>query len=446
MPLADAVSTTNPVGIRTGRYRGLARAAFVAIAAGCAIGVLVPAGLGWDFANFYDAGHRIVAGQSADLYHQERPIAGRPTQGKMRFWGAPLSAVLFAPLALLRPDIALIAFKLQNVVAFTVALALVFRHCRLFVAANPDRRSAFTAIFLALCVVYQPFWTVFRVGGQSTPTVFLMLVVALFCSMASRRGAAAWILIGAAMIKPSLALMLVFLACVSEVSFVAALVSGLVFLGVLSVAAMGWPLHLEFLHVLVEGSQLARPWRYNSSLYVPLENLRLLALTPQTAPRAALALSVSIWGLKLIVIAMFMALIRRSARHTWPVPARRHFEFMMAVCFWLLVSQTIWEHYLAMLFLPLIYIVCVRHRFPPAGRGLVTAIFVLSLGQNLILMELLWTHFEISSIAALIAIGLFKAGPLLLTLVLLWRHQAALFASYTGAEWVREASSGAALG
>jgi len=107
----------------------------------------------------------------------------------------------------------------------------------------------------------------------------------------------------------------------------------------------------------------------------------------------------------------------------------------MAVSFWLLISQTLWEHYLTMLFIPLIYVVAVRRWFPPAARYLVGTICALCLGQNLILMELLWTRVAIRSVAALIAIGLFKAAPLLLTLLLLWRYHRSLFASYTAPEW-----------
>jgi hypothetical protein len=422
--------SANHLGVRGSR--AVTAAALALIVLGCAIGVAVPAGLGWDFANFYDAGHRVVAGQADDLYHKDRPIGGEPPQGQMRFWGAPLSAVLFAPLALLPPGRALPAFKLENVIALALAMLLLFRHSRRFIADDARHRSLFAAAFAVLCLLYQPFWTIFRVGGQSTPTVLLALVVSLFCYMSSSFRMAALLLAGAAMVKPSLVVMLVFLAGAADVAFLIALIIVSVFLGLLSVIALGWPIHLEFLGVLVEGTRVSRPWHFNSSLYVPLENFRLL-MNPDAA--TALMLTAAIWCVKLSVAGMLIVILRRSRRTEWPMAARRHFEFVMAICFWLLTSQTVWEHYLAMLFVPLCYMVAMWRYFPAPGQRLIVSIFVLAMGQNLVLMEWLWTRFDIRTAAFLIAIGLFKAGPLLLMAIVLWRYRNALFASYRAPEW-----------
>src|SRR5437773_9151503 len=121
MLLGTAVWLGGAAGHVRTRYKVLTVSALTLIVIGCTIGILVPAGLGWDFANFYDTGHRVAAGQVADLYHADRSIEGQPTQGSMRFWGAPLSAALFAPLAFLRPQLALIVFKMQNIVVLLVA-------------------------------------------------------------------------------------------------------------------------------------------------------------------------------------------------------------------------------------------------------------------------------------------------------------------------------------
>src|SRR5688572_27622302 len=71
----------------------------VLMAIGCAVGIIVPAGIGWDFANFYDAGRRVASGQAADLYNPDNLIAGQPPQGSTGFFGAPLSALFYVPLA-----------------------------------------------------------------------------------------------------------------------------------------------------------------------------------------------------------------------------------------------------------------------------------------------------------------------------------------------------------
>ncbi len=419
------------------RHKKITVAALSLIATGCLIGILVPAGLGWDFGNFYNAGHLVATGHVANLYRADSTVPGEPGKGAMRFWGAPLTAALFAPLAWLRPEAALIVFKVQNVAALFVALALLFRHGLTLAAHDRATRASFPAVFATMALLYQPFWTVFRVGGQTTPTVLLMLVIALFCFTGSRLRTAALLLMGATMIKPTLVVMLLFLACIGGTQVLGALLLAATLLGLVSVAALGLPIHVQFLRVAIEGSQLARPWQFNSSLYVPVENLRLVALTSTTSPRAATALLGLVWVLKFLVVAMFVLIVRQSHRQTWPLPARRHFEFLMGICFWLLVSQTVWEHYLALLFLPLAYIVARRSMFPVRARQLVAAIVFLSVGQNLILMEFLWTHFDIQTVGALIAIGLVKAGPLLLTLILLWHYRHALFATYTNPAWAR---------
>ena len=64
------------------------RAVTVAACAGIALvaitGILVPAGLGWDFANFYDTGRRAAAGQLMTIYDPTATIAGQAPQGAWR--------------------------------------------------------------------------------------------------------------------------------------------------------------------------------------------------------------------------------------------------------------------------------------------------------------------------------------------------------------------------
>lgn len=416
--------------MRATHYRMLSGAIVAAILAGCVVGILVPAGLGWDFANFYDAGHRVAAGQVDDLYQQHRPIEGRPPQGEMRFWSAPLSAALLAPLGWLSPETALVAFKVQNTLALLIALAVLYRHYRRFAGWTDE--WTFAALFASLCLIYQPFWTIFRVGGQTTPTVFLLLVLALLGFTASRFFVTAALLVAVAMIKPTFAPMLVFLAVVGGMAFARALVLMLAAAGLLSIALMGWPVHREFLNVLLEGGQMSRAWLYNSSLYVPLENFRLIAAPGSAGARALAGLE---WLLRIAVIALFVVMFRASHRQEWPQAARRHFEFLMALCFWLLASQLIWEHYLAALFVPLGYFVARRDAFSRSVRILVAAIFALAIGQNLILVQYVSARLQPETTFTLAVAGLLKAGPLVLLLVLLSWFQREIFASYRSSVW-----------
>ncbi len=106
----------------------------------------------------------------------------------------------------------------------------------------------------------------------------------------------------------------------------------------------------------------------------------------------------------------------------------------MALFFWLFTSTLLWEHYLSILFLPLAYFVANRHVFSPGARKTLASIFLLSLGQNLILIEFVSTRLRVESAAALLIAGILKAGPLILALALLWRHQAEVFATYRAAD------------
>ena len=429
------------MALRASRERILTAGAIALIVIGCTIGILVPAGLGWDFGNFYDAGHRVAAGQVGDLYHQERAIAGRAPQGTMHFWGAPLSAVFVAPLGLMRPGAALIAFKLQNSLALLLALFLLYRHCRRYVV--PDQAGTFTATFAILCLLYQPFWTIFRVGGQTTPTVFLLLVLSLLAYTNARFWISAPLIVAAAIIKPTLATLALFLVCVSAVTFNMALAVVLAGVGLFSIATLGWSIHLEFLRVLVEASRMSRSWEFNSSLYVPFENFRLIAAAGSWSAGGLMAVE---WILRIAMVALFVRIVRRSRRETPPGPARRHVEFLMAICFWLLTSQVIWEHYLTLLFLPLAYVVAVRDRLSSMANNLVWAIFALSLGQNLILVEYVAGRLPEESTAVLLVMGILKAGPLILLATLLWRHDREIITSLCraplGERTLAEASAG----
>jgi hypothetical protein len=143
------------------------------------------------------------------------------------------------------------------------------------------------------------------------------------------------------------------------------------------------------------------------------------------------------------VIGLFALIVRQSRRTTWQPEARRHFEFQMALSFWLLFSLLIWEHYLAVLFITLSYLLAVRNELPSRARMLVGAIVLASLGQNLIPVMFVADRFAPQSTVALLAVGLLKAAPLLLLTALLVGDHRALFETYRLPAW-RHASGDAA--
>lgn len=418
--------------------RWLTRFCIGLIVVGCAVAIAVPAGHGWDFANFYDAGRRVATGRIQDLYAPGSPIDGAPPQGVMAFWGAPISAALYVPLGWFPPAAALVLFKIQNVAAYAVSLGLLFVFYRRFVSDWPEAQARFGALFAFLCLIYQPFWTVFRVGGQTTPTVLLLFVLALVWHTQSRYWASALCIVLATILKPALAPALALLLAISGLPFFIKTVVWLTAAGVLSLLTMGWPVHAAFLTLMTGGVRDTFPWHLNSSLYVLIEHLRLaLGTRGETGFMRMLPMALPT-ALKLVLLATFAYLFLQSRRQRWPEAARRHFHLLLAILFFVLWSRTLWDHYLALLFVPLIYVVATRQYFGRGAMALIAGIFLLSIGQNLVLTEILHSRLRLESPGALIAIALFKTGPLVLTLILLWRHAHGLLRSHTAPAWERD--------
>jgi glycosyl transferase family 87 len=407
--------------------------------AGTVLGIVVPAGPGWDFANFYDTGARVVAGRLGDIYDPSTPIRGQSPQGSMAFWGAPASAFFYAPMALLAPGTALVVFKIQNTLAYFLALLLLYLHLRRFAGDSRQAQVRFGALFAFLSLIYQPFWTIYRVGGQTTPTIFLLLTLGLLMHTAGKTVWTVISLVLAVLIKPAFLPVLGILALISGTRFLGtAAVVGAAVAGA-SVAVLGWPIHQEFLAVLARGATRSYPWVYNSSLYVWLDALRI-PFPPRLGQGPGGVVAGAVVVAKLLVLGFAIVMFLPGQTRAWTPRARRHFHFLLAVAFCLLLSQTVWEHYLAALFLPLAYMVAMRERLGRAAVALISVIFFLAIWQNLIIVNVIRNHVRWDSFVILLAAGLLKSGPLLVFLLVLVRHRAAVLATYTSPAW----TSGAA--
>jgi hypothetical protein len=419
-------------------------ACLILLAAGAGLGIVVPAGTGWDFANFYDTGARLAAGQIRDLYDPSTPIRGRAPQGSLGFYGTPISAFLYVPLSWFPPGVALPLFKVESTAAAFLALFLLYRHNRRFVGGDPVGQARFAAAFALLALIYQPFWTVYRVGGQTTPTVFLLLSVALVAHTAGRQFWAAVCLVLAGLIKPAFVLVLALLALVSGRRFQGYAAGAGLTAGVASVLVLGWPAHAAFLRTLAEGAGRSYPWFYNSSLYIVADTLWPYLPAHLTSPWASRVVFVAI--LSGSILALGGSLVLQSRACAWPAAARRHFDFLLAVSFALFLMPTVWEHYLAALFLPLIYIVASREHFEYPALGVVVAIFVLAVLQNLIVVNLLRYYFTWESLPHVLCIDLIKSSPLFLLMVVFVRYRAALFRSHGAPVWYALNASPCAAG
>ena len=403
---------------------------------GCLVGIAVPAGLGWDFANFYDAGRRVAAGQVEEIYSPDNPIAGQPAQGSTGFFGTPLSALFYLPLAAFGPETALILFKIQNVLAFGIAFAVLFAFNRGFDGAGQQALWRFAAEFVFLCLVFQPFWTIFRVGGQTTPTVFLLAAVGLISHARGRFWVSAMCMVGAVLIKPALATALLVLVCVSGLTFARRLVVVLAVAGAVSVLALGWPVHAAFLDLMQRSSRLTYAWYFNSSIYILGESVRQYAEARDATSLRIASMALG-YALKATVAIGAVWLLVRVRRERCPAAAQRHFDFLIAILFFLLWSPTVWEHYPSLLFLALIHIVAAQVHFSRQALVTVAAIFTTSVAQNLILVNWVRYNVAVDTLPALIGVTVIKSAPLLLTMVMMARHAGEFFRSYSDPAWER---------
>ena len=426
---SDVVTKLAVGDVMLPRHRYWAWFLFAVLLCGTLVAIVVPAGPGWDFANFYDAGARVAAGLSEDLYELGRPIDGREPQGLMEFWGTPISAWVYAPMSVLSPSVALMVFKAENALAYFAALVLLYRHNLHFVGRSRLERSRFALTFLALAVIYQPFWTVYRVGGQTTATVLLLFTLGFLSYVRGRfLWAALWLIVGIA-IKPAFVSVLVILMAVSGTRFFwSSMAVGLLAVGG-AMVLMGWSVHQEFLTFVMSAADRHSPWIYNSSIYVPIQTIR--SFLPDVASGVVAGAASA---LRLVVVATTAFLLITSRRQNWSIAVRRHFYFLIALCASLLLSPIVWEHYLAFLFLPLIYLIASARHFSRSARVAIIVMVLLASWQNLIIINLLHSVTDWNTPTKSVTISLLKSGSLLLLLFFLWTYRSGLFKSHENFE------------
>ena len=388
------------------------------LGAGIAAGILVPAGPGWDFANFYDAGHKVLAGQIQDLYNADAPIDGKAPEGHLAYYGTPLSALLLAPLAWMPPGVAMLVFKIQGTIAMLIGLWLLYSANLPFAEKAGLGDLRYSTAFLAAALLFQPFWTIYRVGGQTTPTVFLGFVLALICITSDRPLAAAVCMVAAVAIKPAFALMFGLLAVLAGLRFLAFAVATGLATAALSVLAMGWSIHQRFLEHL--GAGKISPWVYNSSISSVFDTFR--AENP--------VWNVAALGTRLLTAGLVFMVLLRGRKQIAFAAARQHFLFLLATVFGLLLMPVVWEHYLSVLFIPMAFFLAMLPRLGSPEKRLVASICILCCTQNLILSLWLYDHLSGSGGLVQIAAGVWKSAPLVLFTGFLYLHGERLAGMY----------------
>ena len=370
-------------------------------------------GLGWDFANFYDAGHKAAAGETRSLYDPDATIDGAPALGNMSFLGTPLSAGLYAPLSWFLPRTSLVLFKLQHTLATATAVVLLFRLHRRAGQLSFGSSRVFAAVFALAVSVYQPFWEVYHLGGRSTGAVFLVLVSGALCYMRGHQFLAALCFAVAAAVKPGFVVPLAVLSWLSGrrfTAYAAAIGAGLT---LASVAWAGWPVHAAFLERML--ATRPEPWLFNSSLTVALDNLQAMT-APPIAPAAA---SVASTAIRVGMAGILIVCLTRDGSKLTSEVGRRHLHVVVAITSGLLVLPVVWEHYLALLFIPLWYCLAVCPRLPGGARMLIAAIVVVSMAQNVTVIDRIRSVIYVNTWPELVVSGLFKSAPLALTTILL---------------------------
>ena len=395
------------------------------------VSVCLTAGMGWDFPNYYRVGTLLLNGQEEDLYQVN--VSGGIV-------GFPISSYLFAPLGMFAPRQSLLFFKAQAALLFAAALFLLFRSIQESGIAVQDKGAMLSA-FLLSCLFYEPFWFVFAAGGQSTPFAMFLLVIFYRFYLKGQDWWAALCLSGATLIKPVLAPAALIFVFAGDLRLLRNLMVWLSLAAMASVLLLGWPLHREWLELLISTalSELP-PWWNNSSVWGVFYSVWSIKHggsldAPEKMQGVSLGIIlilkalITVWMFRLVHVVKTQNLERQEVRH--------HLV-SLAILFALVLSDIVWPHYLAFLFVPLIFLIVAANRLPLSPRALVWLILISSLAVQSRFAQryALSTITEYPLVQSLVA-GLFGSGTLILTFILFSVCQLDIIRSLRGLKPVR---------
>lgn len=137
-------------------------------------------------------------------------------------------------------------------------------------------------------------------------------------------------------------------------------------------------------------------------------------------------------AISLILAASFLWLVIQSRSSIADGRGRRHFLYLAALCFGLMLLPVTWDHYLAILFIPLAYIVACRREFSTGtlALALVAVIFTFPVVRNLVFVFWTQDRFDMDSWLVLVLLALSKSAPLLLMALFLQRYHRTWFKTY----------------
>ena len=376
------------------------------------------AGGGWDFATYYRAGTLLVGGHAQELYDVRAPTAVS---------GLPISSLVLVPLGILLERDALLFFKIQSALFFAAALFILYPYVRARVS-NWIQPNLILPLYLLIALLYAPFWFVFEVGGQLTPLALFCLVLFHRFYLGERAVAAALFLSLAIVLKPFLGAAVLIFLLARDFRFLKYLVLFLAAEVAASLLVFGWQLHLDW---LITFSQLARgwtaPWWNNAAIWGVLNALWFgiqgLEATPEgQEPALLLVVTLALQG---VLVLLFWRFVQVKQIQT--TMEQRDFLVSLALLFSLCFPSLIWPHYLALLIIPLAFLMVRLPMIPRVGQLWVLLILLSTLSVELRFAQRLVLSLLASvPLAQSFLAGLFGSGTLILCLLFLIIYHTAL--------------------
>jgi hypothetical protein len=393
-----------------------------AIIIGSVGGIAMQRGLTWDFANFYVAGQKALFGQFGDLYDVKALVGGSEPLSDMPFFSLPATSFFYLPLALFRPEVSLVLFTTFSALCTWAGLWALYQHMRSFAAPGDP---AFAGLFALAALGFQPFWTIFLVGGQTMPLVFLLMVLGLVWFTAARMAAAAAAGVLVVLIKPVFlpGLALLFLFGGHRFRLWAAGLSAAA--AAVSFALVGWEPHLAFLRQMADAAAAVEKVFFISHMFAWLEPLFVSVAEYESRAPVPGDLTAARLVVRLLLIWLFVRAYLPFFRSAAPEAGKRHLLFVLSLILPLVLSPIVWEHYLVLLFVPLAQMIAARRHFPRVVQGLLVLTVLSCAVQNIWVVQKLERAFGIDIWAEAFALALAKSVTmaLVVAVMLVWRRE-----------------------
>lgn len=393
----------------------------VSIFVGSIVGILVERGLGLSFSSYYDTARRILSHEYGNLYFANTLIAGQPPLGGTTFTAMPIIGYVIAPLGLFDPHTALIILKIVNTLSIWLALLIIYLHLEKHTIMDAQQRHQFLIKFLISAVLFQSFWTIFRIGGSLAPFVFLLYVIGLVQHTRSNYMASACCVVCAALIYPEyiIAAVLPFAFSPARFRYWFILVSVLA----VSVSFMicGIKVHVDlFARLLYEARHLELPYlgsnlvTWVEPLMLKYEDYRLL-YTPYDV-------AITLLLVRLFIVLLLVRAVINVQNSNAGHEMKQQFCFMVAILLAPVLSFTTFSEQLVSFFIAYAFILAQSAKFPKIAIVLAWSGLVFALFQNSILVRMYIKVFGENDWHDLMVLGAAKSVTMLavVLIIILW--------------------------